>query len=985
MEPTLARAAGGDGGRCRRRAPLPIAWRLLLGLVACLPAAPAPATVQGLPLMRHFGAADLPAAPSYSDIAVDADGTLYVGSSEGVMVLRSGVWDLFELPRAAPVFSLLMSADERLFVAGAGTFGELHRQADGTLHFADLLARFGDGGQRPAGKFYGLVETSRGVYFRNTSTLFRLGRDGHAWQHALPEGLGQRLFAVGPALYGRVDGVGLCRVEDGVAVPVPGAQAFAQARMTGAWPHGNGLLLASDEAFHLADAGGVRRLASDADAVFARHMPYSSIRLPDGSLAFGAYDGTLMRFSPELRLLDRFTPAPGGLDGFELDREGGLWTLGESGLTRLRLPSPWTVYDRRHGLVDRVFDSTWHDGRLWVATLGVLRSEPASGGGPVTLAPAPWSDPEYEVFALESTGAGLLVGDRLGLMVLDPGAARPRRLVGPRLFHGVPVLLRSRFDPGRVLALGGRDAAWLALRDGRWEIAARWEPGLEPRGLHQSAAGELWIGDAAGGVHRWRLDPDTGQLRERRRFGAGDGLVEEDGLGTRVFHLDGELYAVSGAHVQRLQGERFVAAELPGLPALERAWELEVADTPVGSFAWTSRQLWRRQPGATAFDLLHVSTSRVPGYAAVDLQDDGRLRVVTRDSVLQFEPALDDPPPSPLQARLDLLRVHAPGQAPARLPLAPSGTQVLPPGSGLQLRFGLGTMEPDIEFRFRMLGYNDAWSGWGIDRDLAYRRLPPGDYVFELQARIRGGREAAPLRRPFRVQPFWYERGPVRGLFWLGGGLVLALAVWLRVRRIRARNRELERKIAERTVELEAANRRLTELAVVDGLTGIANRHAMERALERGWQRCGELGQPLAVVMSDVDSFKEFNDSHGHRAGDEQLRRVAQVFGAEVQGVDEVAARYGGEEFVLILPGIGLDEAVARAERVRRKVGEVTAAAGLPSSISLGVAALVPMPGLDPDALLHHADQALYRAKRNGRDQVQAAGAADGDAPAPPP
>src|SRR5690606_2004536 len=117
---------------------------------------------------------------------------------------------------------------------------------------------------------------------------------------------------------------------------------------------------------------------------------------------------------------------------------------------------------------------------------------PASAGGPVALAPVSWSEAGREAFTLESTAAGLLVGDRLGLMVLDPGAAQPRRLIGPRLYQGIHLLVRSRFDPDRVLALGGRQAAWLALRDGRWEVAARWEPGLEARGLHQSGPGEVW-------------------------------------------------------------------------------------------------------------------------------------------------------------------------------------------------------------------------------------------------------------------------------------------------------------------------------------------------------------------------------------------------------------------------------------------------------------------------------------------------------------
>lgn len=108
--------------------------------------------------------------------------------------------------------------------------------------------------------------------------------------------------------------------------------------------------------------------------------------------------------------------------------------------------------------------------------------------------------------------------------------------------------------------------------------------------------------------------------------------------------------------------------------------------------------------------------------------------------------------------------------------------------------------------------------------------------------------------------------------------------------------------------------------------------------------------EPLALVMVDVDHFKRYNDGLGHQAGDALLRRVAAILTAAVHGVDEMAARYGGEEFVLVLPGVGLDEAVARAEAVRGEVER--SAAG------------------DVAGLLGAADGALYRAKREGRNRV---------------
>lgn len=958
----------------------PLWPRVLLacGLWLLVQVAQATAAIHGLPLMRHFGVGDLPGAPTYSDIAVDTQGSLYVGSSEGVMVFRSGLWELFELPQRAAAYTLLAASDGRLYVGGSGVLGELRRAADGKLHFIDLMTKFTDdaGSPLPPSNFYGLLETARGVLANNGRTLYLLRRDGSATRQDLPADAVQKLFVVDGALYAHVPGIGVCHIDDTGVVPLPGTKAFDQLRIHGLWKRDDGMLYATNDGFHFGDAYGVRKLASDADAAFANHPPYSSIRLRDGGFVFGAYDGTLTRFSPDLHLLDSFPLSRSALDGFGLDNDGGLWTMSESGLDRLRLPSPWTIYDQRHGLTSRIYDSAWYDGGLWVAALGLWRAAQPTAGAAVRFMPQPWSDPQREVFTLQSTDAGLLIGDRHGLMVLEPGVKQPRQLVGPGLQDSILRLLPSPFDPGRMLALGGRKARWLAQRDGHWQLAATWPSEVGAiSGLVQTASGEIWVGDEHGGAHRWRFDPQTGLLQQQRRFGAAQGLSVGPENGTHLVSIDEVLYAITGTDVRKLAGDNFVPASLPVVPGLERPWELEATTTTLGSFLWTTRQLWWRRQGSSDFRLQQVSSSRMPGFGRPALHKDGRLRLVAWDSLMQFDPDIGQRALSPLRARLD--QVQLLGQQsdplPRLLPLQPAQIQVVPPGSGLVFRFGLGTMESEVDFRYRLSGYRDTWSQWSANRDLAYRRLPPGDYRLELQARVRGGRQIDPLVYALRVEPFWYERAAVKVLFWILGALLIALALHARNRRISTRNRELERRIAERTSELETANLKLTQLAVIDGLTGIANRHAMERALMRGWQRCSERGEPLSVVMADVDHFKQFNDNHGHQVGDTQLRRVATVLAAEASGVDELAARYGGEEFVLILPGVGGEAAMLRAERLRQRAEQAMAAAGLPGSISLGVAATIPTIDGNPASLVRSADEALYRAKDAGRNRVECA------------
>jgi diguanylate cyclase (GGDEF)-like protein len=189
-------------------------------------------------------------------------------------------------------------------------------------------------------------------------------------------------------------------------------------------------------------------------------------------------------------------------------------------------------------------------------------------------------------------------------------------------------------------------------------------------------------------------------------------------------------------------------------------------------------------------------------------------------------------------------------------------------------------------------------------------------------------------------------------------------------------NRELEAKIHERTHELAAANARLAQLAVTDGLTGLYNHRHFHERLALEVERSQRSGLPLSLLMLDVDHFKQFNDTFGHPAGDEVLRQLARVL-ADTRRANDVVARYGGEEFVVVLPETGDEGAQHLAGRVCESIrGRPlhTAAGDLSVTISIGVA-VYPEHGDSPASLVRGADQALYAAKANGRDHWRLAAA----------
>ena len=184
----------------------------------------------------------------------------------------------------------------------------------------------------------------------------------------------------------------------------------------------------------------------------------------------------------------------------------------------------------------------------------------------------------------------------------------------------------------------------------------------------------------------------------------------------------------------------------------------------------------------------------------------------------------------------------------------------------------------------------------------------------------------------------------------------------------------LEQRVAERTAQLEDANRKLATLSATDGLTGLANRRHFDEVLRSEWARATRIGQPLAVIMLDVDYFKKFNDRYGHQAGDECLIRVAHALQAGARRASDLTARYGGEEFSIVLPNTGAAKARQIGEALRRGIEELnithaSAAAGQ-VTISVGIAIQSEQGATDPDALMRLADAALYRAKDAGRNCV---------------
>lgn len=183
-------------------------------------------------------------------------------------------------------------------------------------------------------------------------------------------------------------------------------------------------------------------------------------------------------------------------------------------------------------------------------------------------------------------------------------------------------------------------------------------------------------------------------------------------------------------------------------------------------------------------------------------------------------------------------------------------------------------------------------------------------------------------------------------------------------------------KLGARNQKLHQANEMLYQISRTDELTGIANRRHFDELFETEWRRAARLSKPIAVILIDIDFFKNYNDTYGHQMGDECLKRVANALKRAIKRPCDVLARYGGEEFIVVLSDTDGNGAVRVAKSIQSNVAALSiehknSHVGNTVTVSFGISSMVPEINGSPELLIAKADSALYQAKHEGRNRIK--------------
>ena len=763
--------------------------------------------------------------------------------------------------------------------------------------------------------------------------------------------------------------------------------------------YGDTVLIGTERGLYRYDAGSVSVFSEDLS-----DLPISALLVSGEQLWIGTTDRGLLRHSAlglEKLSMDSGLPNNRILSLFQ-DREQSIWAGTNGGLFRLR-DAPFVTYTTEQGLAgDYIRAVLAHsDGSVWIGSSQGVSRYTEQGISSIDLSAV--SAGQSVLSLVEAPDGSVWIG------TYSDGAIQWRDGHVVRQFDRRSGLLANEI---RAIAIAEDGDLWFGTGQGLSHVSGQQvtnfakEQGLPTpfvMALYLHTDGRLFIG-TGGGVAIRQLDGRiealdfTGLDDAEYAFGFTPDLAEDllwmaTDRGLVAYHLSDGKLTMLGRHAGLPFDKVFQAA----IDHQQHLW----LSSNRGILRFERQQLQQfltAKRSTVDYELFGESDGMQSAQAnggsmqAAAVARDGSVWFATSKGASKVRPeelarfAANVPP-----VVIEGFKVNG-----KTLPLR-GVSQLAAGASRIELQFaGLGFVMPQrIQYRTKLEGFDTDWVERGSNTSAEYTNLPPGNYRFMVSAAYpQGSWSKHDASFSFSIAPYFWQRP----LFWLmlvvASVLSAVLALRWRLGSLKRRAKQLSAQVAEKTFELQQQADHLRQVdqersalllqikqqaqefelqARLDPLTGLANRRAFDEALARECARSRRHGLPLCLVLVDIDHFKRVNDRYSHSVGDQILKLVATEVSQHCRQ-DDTVARWGGEEFALLLPNTVLTEAKDFCERIRMAIEKIDCsafAANLHISISMGIAQYADEAA--HDKLLVRSDNALYKAKQNGRNRIEVA------------
>jgi len=459
------------------------------------------------------------------------------------------------------------------------------------------------------------------------------------------------------------------------------------------------------------------------------------------------------------------------------------------------------------------------------------------------------------------------------------------------------------------------------------------------RTIYEDADGVMWIGTYDEGMSRFKDGRFVSLKEQNGLYNSGVFAIEEDSAGYFWISSNRGIYRVQRQEIN------------------------DFADGKIEKFHSIG---YGKEDGMLSIE---CNGGRQPA----SLKDkDGKFWFPTQDGVVVLDPLAEQSNlPMPAAVVEDILVERKPVDF-------RNGVEIEPGQNDLEIRYtGISLIKADqVKFKYMLEGHDEDWVDAGTRRTANYSYLPPGTYTFHVFAANSDGlwgKQSSTIK--VVLKPHFYQTKAF--YFFVGLLIVLGLfAAWkISLHQMRSRERRLKKLVNERTGELAAANEALQNLANADGLTKIGNRRKFESFLADEWHRAVRFKTEISLIMLDIDHFKLYNDTYGHLAGDDCLKKVAEAFAETIKRPTDLVARFGGEEFAIVLGGTDAGGAYNIAEQAVENLRNLQISHRLSATseiltVSVGIATVFATFDISEADLIDIADKALYNAKRGGRNCI---------------
>ena len=927
------------------------------------------AEIIGTPPYKTIEIVTTPAAGHY-DMVQGANNVIFVVFEKGIKIYNGSEWQVVEIPESHDLRTLYYDNEKRVYFGGRGTKGYIELDQFGEYQYT--LIKEEESSQ--AEDIWGLLACNKHIYFQSTYQIFSfnpMDKSSKNWSFEAKLGaiicLNNEL-----TIQDRKKGLLKLQKDNWLAsdIKLENNALIYELEKT-----------ATNTIFILSDSEEWRIIKNNKvfSLSFGKQLPnldnYVAIEsLSDGKFVLGTNNGLLTFIDTNSMEAESFQMSNEWISKIVKTQDNGLLVLTEFEIFYLEWPTPLRTQGRESGLASATNDISGWNGKLYVSSsAGVFLEEKNQLVYQHKLFKRlNWTNKEaWNLLPINNKQALLAESHEIFLIEnnSDITITPITTVIYPRK------LIQSQYDPNVIYVITEFDVQTLQKTDEKtWYLNKILD--YVPHSLIEQNSTTLLVSTAEHGLNRVTIKTSEEKVIEENNISNKLGLPMIRSNGLQFLRAnDNSIYAFNHESVYKLNNGRFIEDPLFDLiPFLGKNILQDLFQSPEGLFyGYTATKLiyLNNENNWRLVDVSNYIKGQITTVKAID----NEIKIASHGSVITYLTNLLTPQDQP---EFDLFISNVTFKntdGTKKLPINPQQIFSFEQDEGeISFSFVLTDLknQDKTQYRYRLSGSNQTWAHYIDKTHVSFNQLAAGEYTFEVQARDYLKRIYTIKGYPFTVKPHWYLTLYAKILWVILFILVIAFLVQLlikwREKVHEAQKLELKQIIREKTTALKQANDSLQKMAHRDGLTGLFNRLYLDEYIE---SLIDKNINKIIVMMLDMDCFKKYNDNNGHVAGDELLKKLAKYLKNTINKSTDVVARYGGEEFVAILVNTTLDEALSKAEKIRSSIENKQNKIGISIGISESDENLSQKNANDIYHLIDQADQALYQAKRSGRNRIK--------------